>query len=656
MTDPANEISWAEANQRCLMAALAVVRARLRGHGRSDAPQDDASSIETLEEMLRGATAAIPTPPALDIVCAAFGLSPFERAVLVLCAGVELDAAFAAECAAAQGDPRARHPTFGLALAALPGAHWSALTPAAPLRRWRLVEVLAGGSLATSPLRIDERVLHFLTGVPYLDERLSSLLEPLPCDGPLAPSHRALISRIASHWSDADPHRLPAVQLCGTDASARRATAAAACAAVGLQLHAIRAADVPAQPAERQALARLWEREAALATSGLLIECDDSAPASTVLAFLESVRGATLLSVREPLPEGRRAPIRFDLAEPPATEHAALWRDALGSLADGLNGALDAVVGQFRIGPAAIAAAAAEVRAGESPEAAPCGRRLWAACRAQTRPRLEGLAQRIEVAAKWEDLVLPAWQLQSLREIAAHVRQRFRVYETWGFSRKSARGLGIGALFAGDSGTGKTMAAEVLAGELDLDLYRIDLSATVSKYIGETEKNLCRIFDAAEAGGAVLLFDEADALFGKRTEVKDSRDRFANIEVSYLLQRLEAYRGLAILTTNFKSALDPAFLRRLRFVVQFPFPDAAQRAEIWRRIFPRETPTAGLDHARLARLNIAGGNIRNIALHAAFLAADEAGPVCMSHLLRSARTEYAKIEKPLSEAEIGGWV
>jgi SpoVK/Ycf46/Vps4 family AAA+-type ATPase len=199
------------------------------------------------------------------------------------------------------------------------------------------------------------------------------------------------------------------------------------------------------------------------------------------------------------------------------------------------------------------------------------------------------------------------------------------------------------------------MAAEVLAAELDLDLYRIDLSRVVSKYIGETEKNLSRIFDAAEEGGAILLFDEADALFGKRSEVKDSHDRYANIEVSYLLQRMEAYRGLAILTTNLKSSLDDAFLRRLRFVITFPFPSVIQRAHIWRRIFPAEAPTRGLDVDKLARLNVAGGNIRNIALGAAFLAAGDGGAVGMEHVLRAARSEYAKLERPLTDAEIRGW-
>jgi SpoVK/Ycf46/Vps4 family AAA+-type ATPase len=231
-----------------------------------------------------------------------------------------------------------------------------------------------------------------------------------------------------------------------------------------------------------------------------------------------------------------------------------------------------------------------------------------------------------------------------------------KVYESWGFAARGSRGLGISALFAGASGTGKTMAAEVLANELRLDLFRIDLSQVVSKYIGETEKNLSRVFDAAEEGASILLFDEADALFGKRSEVKDSHDRYANVEVSYLLQRMEAYRGLAILTSNRKNALDQAFLRRIRFVIDFPFPEVAQRAEMWRRVFPLHTPTEGLQIDRLARLRVSGGNIQNIAIGAAFLAADAQQPVRMQHLLSATRSEFAKLETPLADAEVAGWV
>ena len=244
---------------------------------------------------------------------------------------------------------------------------------------------------------------------------------------------------------------------------------------------------------------------------------------------------------------------------------------------------------QFRLSTQTIVATGSRcpccLAASDQPDAI-----LWRACRDASRARLDDLAQRLEPAAGWDELVLPEAQKIILRQIAAHARHRLTVYQKWGFAAKGARGLGISALFAGESGTGKTMAAEVLAHKLHLDLYRIDLASVVSKYIGDTEKNLRRVFDAAEESGAILLFDEADALFGKRSEVRDSHDRYANIEVSYLLQRMEAYRGLAILTTNMKAALDVAFQRRLSFVVHFPFPDQQQRELIWRGVFPAATP------------------------------------------------------------------
>jgi SpoVK/Ycf46/Vps4 family AAA+-type ATPase len=213
------------------------------------------------------------------------------------------------------------------------------------------------------------------------------------------------------------------------------------------------------------------------------------------------------------------------------------------------------------------------------------------------------------------------------------------------------RGLGITALFAGESGTGKTMGAEVIAADLRLNLYRIDLSAVVSKYIGETEKNLCRLFDAAEDGGAILFFDEADALFGKRSEVKDSHDRYANIEVNYLLQRMEAYSGLAILATNMRGALDVAFTRRLRFIVTFPFPSVADLRRMWQKAFPPQTPVEPLDYGRLARLNLTGGGITNAAVNAAFLAAESGTRVTMSSALAAARQELIKLDRPINEAD-----
>jgi hypothetical protein len=259
---------------------------------------------------------------------------------------------------------------------------------------------------------------------------------------------------------------------------------------------------------------------------------------------------------------------------------------------------------------------------------------------------------RVPYRASWDDLVLPGDRVAMMREYVGWICHRAIVIDQWA-GRPSG---GPVALFSGPSGTGKTLAASVIASELGWPLYRVDLGSLISKYIGETEKNLRRLFDAAEASGAILLFDEADALFGRRSEIKDSHDRYANIEVSYLLQRMEAYRGLAILTTNFETALDPAFQRRLRFSVQFPFPDPAQRERIWRGVFPAAAPLEQVDPVRLARLNVAGGSIRNIALHAAFLAAEARTPIGMGHLLRAARSEAAKRDRPCSEAETRGWV
>ena len=654
---PPEQIAWPEANQRYLMAAVGVVRTVLETHvqraqGKGDVQEPDKAA----ETKLREASEVMPAPSALETLCGAFRLSPFERDVLLLCAGMELDSTFAACCAAAQGDPRRTYPTFSLALTALPEAHWSALAPSSPLRRWQLVQVTTSEGLVAAPLRIDERVLHFLTGINCLDDRLQGLVQPISLPHELPPSQLEVARRVAELWTNSKRELPPVAQLCG-EAGTYRVVGAAACREVGLGLHSLRHSDIPSTPAERESLARLWEREATLNRSALLIdaeETDVSDCARTLLPFLENVVGIVLVSRREPLRAGHRSIVRFDVRKPSSAEQKAFWRRALGERSHELNGEVENVVTHFNLGPSGIEAACVQLSLQTDDERL-LGARMWDACRVQSRTRLDDLAQRIQPAAVWKDLVLPEAQRQILREIAAHVRQRAKVYEAWGFVTKGERGLGISALFAGSSGTGKTMAADVLAGELRLDLYRIDLSAVVSKYIGETEKNLRRVFDAAEEGGAILLFDEADALFGKRSDVKDSHDRYANVEISYLLQRMEAYRGLAILTTNMKEALDPAFLRRLRFVVQFPFPDQAHRAEIWRRIFPLDTPTAELDVLRLSRLNVAGGNIRNVALNAAFLAADANEPVRMTHLLRAARNEYAKLEKPLTESEIGGW-
>ncbi|QHG18571.1 ATP-binding protein [Nostoc sp. ATCC 53789] len=655
--------NWDEANYRYLSAALAVVRGILENHTAKEQNESVEKNQENLQQALQEAAAAMPAPSALERVCKIFSLSSFERDLLLLCAGMELNGDFAKLCAITHGDLQRAYPTLSLGLSALPNVHWDAIAPNAPLRHWRLIQIGDGHALTLSPVRIDERILHYLTGIQYLDERLAGIIEPLPEVSDLVPSHQDLAERVAAVWSQADKiNSLPIVQLCSSETTSKRAIAAAICQLQGLSLWVMPAQLIPLVPSELDNLIRLWTRETILSKCALLIDCNeldnnDMARLNAIARFIERTKGFLIVTSRERIGLGQRLVVNFDVHQPTSKEQGTVWQDALGSMASQMNGQVKTLVDQFNLSAATIRAACAEAagQLAQKPDN-DITSILWDACRVQARPRLDELAQRIEPSGDWEDLVLPEAQKQVLREIAAHVRQRSTVYNNWGFGGKSARGLGISALFAGASGTGKTLGAEVLAQKLRLDLYRIDLSSVVSKYIGETEKNLRRVFDAAEQGGVILLFDEADALFGKRSEVKDARDRYANIEVSYLLQRMESYPGLAVLTTNLKSAIDTAFLRRIRFVVQFPFPDTTQRAEIWRRVFPADTPTADLDALQLARLNVAGGNIRNIALNAAFLAADAGEAVQMKHVLRAAQTEYSKLEKPLTDAEVGGWM
>jgi hypothetical protein len=637
-----SQTSWTEANQAYLVAEFARLKILL-----------DANTAPGKQTASEGEPIATEPPPAINWLSDLFGLSRFERDVLLLCAGVELDSMVAALCGRAHGNPQQTYATFGLALAEFPDPHWSALIPSRPLRRFRIVEVATGQGLTTAPLRIDERILHYLAGVNVLDPRLQTLLQPALSPSEVANDHQSVAVRIV-RFLETFSDRSPLLHLCGNDPHGQEDTAALAARVMGRHLFVLRAEDIPAIGGDLDQLALLWEREAMLLPGALLIQCDSGGLAHSTRRLTEILRGIVFLASRESIRLNRLS-LRFDVDKPPAAEQKRLWQKALGPSAVHWNGTLDAVSQQFMLSARTIFSTGSLFNLDQGSDQS---HDLWNACRSLGRPKLDDLAQRIVPAAGWDDLVLPDLQKQTLRQIASQVRQRMKVYETWGFSAKGRRGLGVSALFTGESGTGKTMAAEVLAGELNLDLYRIDLSAVVSKYIGETEKNLKQVFDAAEESGVLLLFDEADALFGKRSEVKDSHDRYANIEISYLLQRMETYQGLSILTTNLKSSMDRAFQRRLRFIVKFPFPDAAQREAIWSRTFPAETPTQGLDPKKLSQLNVAGGNIRNIALNAAFLAAEDGngGRLEMRHLLQAARLESEKIERPISAAEIRGWM
>ena len=670
MSSAAQAVGWQNRNQVYLTEELARIEGKLRRYGEHQGlgPSDD--EVERPHGLSPGDSVDRGEEFPVDSLTAWFGLSAFERDVLLLCAGMELDARFAALCARAQDHTGRPFPTFGLALATLAEAHWSALSNRAPLRHWRLIERVPDDLLTTSALRIDERILHFLVGVDCTEEKLRGLLTPVAAPENLPPSQQSKADELVKLWKVAEEACRPmTVELRGRDTAARRAIAAIASSQLGLRLHELSAEALPQAAADLEAIARLCDREAILTGSALLVEVGDLEPTegqtSRIRAcsqFLRSLRSVTIVGSKAGFPD--ETGLRTMIEVPPLTpgEQKEIWVWALARQGVVLNGEVGRLSAHFRLSSPVIhrmaleAAAAVDGDRSDERRGSEVCEALWELCRAEGRQQLGLLADRIEPRASWEDLILPEVQKGVLRQIAVHTRQRSMVHDTWGFGERSKRGLGITALFSGESGTGKTLAGEILAAEMGLDLYHIDLSQVVSKYIGETEKNLRRVFEAAEQGGAVLLFDEADALFGKRSEVKDSHDRYANIEVSYLLQRMEAYHGLAILTTNMKDALDPAFLRRIRFVVRFPFPDVQHRLEIWRRSFPPQTPTRDVKFDLLARLMVAGGSIRNICLHAAFLAAEAREAVGMRHLYAAARSECEKLDRPFTAAEVGGWL
>lgn len=660
-------------------------------------PDLEAALAEALAA--REAAAAIDPPPGLLLLAQRFELSPFERDILLMCAALDLDPAFAAHCARAHGAAGKNFPTFGLALSLLDEPSWDALSPHRPLRLARLLELgpAASASLTAGALRADERIVNFLKGLNVIDERLSVLFRPAGQPAPLAPSQQAVVQSAIAHLrtvSDFAP--LPVVQLIGGDDASRAAVAAETAKQLGRHLYRASADALPAAAPEVEQLARLWQRETVLLPVALYwdavsLEGSTNETAVALQRFLQRESGLVFVGVRETPLRLPGSSTSFDLDRPTPEEQFAAWMEFIPPEAPAAKGEPpadlageqpEAEVSDFA---STIAATTAETTAPESVDPkeyqqetarhlagqfnlnlreieltarsadpmaeASVRRQLWRTCRDMSRPHLDQLAQRLQPKATWDDLVLPDEQLGLIRQVAGQARERFKVYGQWGFRRSMNRGLGINALFAGESGTGKTMAAEVLANELDLNLYRIDLSAVVSKYIGETEKNLRRLFDAAEQGGAILLFDEADALFGKRSEVRDSHDRYANIEINYLLQRIEAFSGVALLATNMRTALDPAFLRRLRFVVTFPFPSAKERKAIWQRALPAQLPREALDYDRLARMNLSGGNIHSIALNAAFTAAQNGRRVTMAILLSAARMELKKLERPFNEAE-----
>ncbi|MFE7673932.1 ATP-binding protein [Streptomyces albidoflavus] len=575
------------------------------------------------------------------------GLTGLDTALLLIALAPDVDRSVEPLYGYLNDDVSRRRATTGLALelCGVPASQAAArarLHASAPLRAWGLLEVEEPERpFLTRSLRVPDRPAGHLLGDDTPDAALLGLLHPLPPPLPQDPEATEFTGLLAA--------RLGAGPVTAYLREPREGD--------GL---AVLAAALPA--ARRDALCcRVTEervpellREARLTGRPVVVPGLPEQPGPLVRALTAAPDVTVLLTDRRPYdPEWSPADVLVLDAPGRRAGGTTAWRAALGADADGFD--LAAAVAPYRLGGDRVRRAARAARALAEFEGAPVGAaHVRRAARRQSASGLEQHARRIRPAVDWGDLVLPEGPLSQLRELALRARHRDRVLGEWRLNAGGGRGRGVLGLFAGESGTGKTLSAEVVAADLGLDLYVVQLSSVVDKYVGETEKNLERIFTEADRTDAVLLFDEADAVFGKRSEVKDAHDRYANMESAYLLQRLESFEGIALLTTNLRANIDEAFTRRLDLVVDFPFPDAGQRLALWRHGLSHVPHEEGTDPSELAReFELAGGSIRSAVVTAAYLAAGRGTPVTGSDLLEGARREYRKAGR-LVPGE-GGW-
>jgi ATP-dependent 26S proteasome regulatory subunit len=626
-----------------------------------------------------------------------FQLSPFDVDALLVCLAPELDQRYEKLYAYLQDDVTKKWPSVRLVLDLLCPTFEAKLAtrqrfaPMAPVLWHHLLTVYTETPERQPPLlahflKVDERIVQYLLGSDHTDARLLPFVrwgEPqVSWPALMLPEDiKERLEQLVRQYGAAGVHAAafhgqPAGLLFsfqGPSGVGKQTTAAVLCREFGIPLLVVDVArllhgDLPCDMA-----ARLLYREALLQQAALYFDGFDLLLAEdeklrqcreTIIEELERLSGLTFLAGQagwEPTAAFRRKTfMRVKFPIPSYVLCKQLWEASLHGLATSQLD-LGALANKFRLSAGQIQDAVATARNlalwRESGNGHIEMEDLYAACRTHSHQKLSALALKISPKYTWNDIVLPKEQMSQLRETVNAVKYRHRVYGEWGFERKLSLGKGLSALFAGPSGTGKTMAAEVIARELGLDLYKIDLATVVSKYIGETEKNLSRIFQEAQDSNAILFFDEADALFGKRSEVKDAHDRYANIEIAYLLQKMEEYEGIVILATNLRKNMDEAFVRRLHTTVEFPFPDEESRRRIWESIFPPEAPLhSDIDFAFLARqFTLAGGSIKNIALHAAFLAAEDGSAIGMAHLIRTTKREFLKMGRLCNEAEFLGY-
>jgi len=594
----------------------------------------------------------------------AYDLDGFDLDVLLIALAPEIDLRYERVYAYLQDDITRRRPTVDLVLNLLCHhaqerlARRAQFGPDAPLVRNRLIRLVPDPTQVDPPLLahyvgVDEQIVDVLVGCTSLDRRLSSwcsLSLPDAEAAALAWGHDLVAEVTATIRHTSEP---PTIHLRGPSTSGL-AVASAVAATLDLPMLTVRLDRVPGDADQlTDALRLLWREADLFGAIVCLMEPDglDRGRADRLQDELSGVTSPVIVAGPEPWASRARSRgiVTVEFGPPSPAERLACWRAALTTATTTPDPSELAILAErYVLTAAQIEDAANSTRRSPGPVSLA---RLAAAARAQTGPDLARLANPVPSVATWDDIVLPADALAQLREVCARVAAGGRVLRDWGFDRKLGRGTGAAVLFAGPTGTGKTMAAEILTNALGLGLYKIDLAGVISKYIGETEKNLDRIFTAAADANAILFFDEAEALFGKRSEVRDAHDRYANIEVAYLLQKMEAHDGLTILATNLRGNLDEAFTRRLAFTIHFPFPDEEHRRRIWAGIWPSATPLGDdIDVDLLARrFSLSGGNIKNVALAAAFLAADAGTPVSMAHVLHAVRREYQKLGKDLSD-------
>lgn len=637
----------------------------------------------------RAASLAAGVDLVLPHVAKLFGLSGFEQDCLLICLAPEIENKYDKIYAYLQDDATARKPTVELVLQLLCATEAERLRArtafefSAPLMKYRLLHASerageSSGPLLSRRLQLDERITNLLLGRNILDARLERVasLELPAAVASVESAAEDFVGRtsafLRAQFSDSSTARHVFLHLHGPSRQELRALVREICSALALPLLSADVEAMRSGPVSFEEGAWLLGREAALHSAALCLDYADGLLADADKHHLElkALTEATSMFSRLTFLLGNRAWQAGEMPEeqvflscavtlPDYSDGRRRWSEAMeGSAMMTADVAPEEFAAKFRFGRsrmrAAIKSAETQARWRSPGEPRITAADLFAACRALASPRLGTLAQKINPKYTWRDIVLPPDELAQLRELCSQAAHKHTVYGDWGFSRKLSLGKGLTALFSGPPGTGKTMAAEVMANALQLDLFRIDLSQVVSKYIGETEKNLHQIFLEAQEGHAILFFDEADALFGKRSEVKDAHDRYANIEIGYLLQKMEEYEGVAILATNLRQHIDDAFLRRLNFVVEFPFPDIEHRKRIWQVVFPEEAPVSQqVDFGLLAReIKLAGGNIKNIALSAAFFAAARGCDIGAAEVWQAARREHQKIGRAWSSTEL----